>query len=322
MAFSCPAVSEKNVGNHDACKTCPNYKVCMGARQEAAELKQIKERFENVKHIILVLSGKGGVGKSTIAAQLAYSLASQDFKVGVLDVDITGPSIPKMFGLEDERIHETFLGWSPVFNSDNIAVMSIAFLLSHPENAVIWRGPKKNGLIKQFVRDVYWDELDYLIVDTPPGTSDEHLSIASFLEEKIDGAILVTTPQEVSLLDVRREVTFCKKANVNIIGVVENMSSFICSCGHESVIFKPTTGGAEKMCQEMNLKLLGKLPLDISLRESCDLGISFFNEVNESKAIRALREITETIKKEIENKKEKKEDKKEEKKEEEDFDEF
>ena len=140
---------------------------------------------------------------------------------------------------------------------DNLAVMSIGFLLPDPDAAVIWRGPKKNGMIKQFLKDVYWDHLDYLLVDTPPGTSDEHLSITSYLNETgVDGAIIVTTPQEVALLDVRKEITFCRRVGVKILGVVENMAGFICpNCKGESQIFAPTTGGAEAMAKEMILQI-------------------------------------------------------------------
>ncbi len=153
----------------------------------------------SVKHKILVLSGKGGVGKSTFSAQLSFALAaSRDVEVGLMDIDICGPSIPRMLGLMGEEIHRTAEGWQPVYVEDNLGVMSVGFMLESEDAAVIWRGPKKNGLIKQFLRDVQWGELDYLVVDTPPGTSDEHLSVTQYLKSTgIDGAVIVTTPQEV-----------------------------------------------------------------------------------------------------------------------------
>jgi len=153
--------------------------------------------MSSVKHKILVLSGKGGVGKSTFTAHLAHGLAADDSKqIAVLDVDICGPSIPKVMGLEGEQVHQSGSGWSPVYVEDNLGVMSVGFLLSSPSDAVIWRGPKKNGLIKQFLRDVDWGEVDFLVVDTPPGTSDEHLSIVQYLSNTyVDGAIIITTPQ-------------------------------------------------------------------------------------------------------------------------------
>lgn len=178
-----------------------------------------------------------------------------------------------------EQVHQSGSGWSPVFVEDNLGVMSVGFLLSSPTDAVIWRGPKKNGLIKQFLRDVDWGELECLFVDTPPGTSDEHLSIVQYLSASgIDGAVIVTTPQEVSLLDVRKEINFCRKVGLPIIGVIENMSGFVCpSCRHESQIFPPTTGGATKLCSDMNLTLLGQLPLDPRIGQSCDEGRSFLD---------------------------------------------
>lgn len=189
-----------------------------------ADLVAIEERMRTVKHKILVLSGKGGVGKSTFAAQLSFALASVDKQVGLLDIDICGPSIPKMVGLEGPEIHQSNLGWSPVYVEDNLGVMSIGFMLPDPDEAVIWRGPRKNGLIKQFVKDVDWGDLDYLVVDAPPGTSDKHISIMQYLKAtNVDGAIIVTTPQEVSLIDVRKEINFCKKVGIKVLGVVENM---------------------------------------------------------------------------------------------------
>uniref|UniRef100_A0A8C9G9H2 NUBP iron-sulfur cluster assembly factor 1, cytosolic n=1 Tax=Pavo cristatus TaxID=9049 RepID=A0A8C9G9H2_PAVCR len=217
----------------------------------------------------------------------------QRTRVALLDIDICGPSIPKMMGLEGEQVHQSGSGWSPVFVEENLGVMSVGFLLSSPDDAVIWRGPKKNGLIKQFLRDVDWGEVDYLIVDTPPGTSDEHLSIVQYLSAShIDGAVIVTTPQEVSLQDVRKEINFCHKVKLPIIGVVENMSGFICpNCKKESQIFPPTTGGAEKMCQNLNVSLLGKVPLDPQIGRSCDKGQSFLSEVPESPATSSYRNI-------------------------------
>ena len=160
--------------------------------------------------------------------------------VGVLDIDLTGPSMPQMMGVEQETIHSSGTGWSPVFVLDNLSIMSIQFMLPNRDDAIIWRGPKKNGLIKKFLKDVDWGDLDFLLCDTPPGTSDEHLTIISLLKDSnIDGAIVVTTPQEVALLDVRREIQFCQKAGIKLLGLVENMSGFVCPhCTMESQIFQ------------------------------------------------------------------------------------
>lgn len=215
-----------------------------------------------------------------------------------MDVDICGPSIPLMLGLQDAKLHATSSGWSPLYVLDNLCVMSIGFLLPSSSDAVIWRGPKKNGLIKQFLKDVDWGpHLDYLVIDTPPGTSDEHLSIVQYLKESgIDGAIVITTPQEVALQDVRKEIDFCRKTNIPILGVVENMSGFVCpSCHGESDIFMPSTGGAEGLCKEMGLELLGKIPLDPRIGKCCDFGTSYLDEYPESKATQAYLDIVENI---------------------------
>lgn len=158
----------------------------------------------------MILSGKGGVGKSTVTTNLAYALAADETRqVAILDIDICGPSQARMLGCENESVHESAQGWTPIYVKDNLSVMSIAFLLQNRNEAVIWRGPRKNALIKQFLKDVDWGSLDYLLIDTPPGTSDEHISIVQLLLQSgcLDGAIIVTTPQEVSLLDVRKEVS-------------------------------------------------------------------------------------------------------------------
>ena len=188
----------------------------------------------------------------------------ENIQVGLLDLDICGPSVPRMLGLEKQEVHQSNEGWSPVYFTDNLAVMSIGFMLSNKDDPIIWRGPRKNGLIKQFLTDVLWEDLDYLIIDTPPGTSDEHISIIQYLKKaNLLGAIIVTTPQEVSLIDVRKEINFCKKTKTNVLGVIENMSGFVCpGCKCESQIFPPVTGGAEKMCKDMNVPLIAQVPLE------------------------------------------------------------
>jgi Mrp family chromosome partitioning ATPase len=248
----CPGLESENAGKVDSCAGCPNQKECASgeASKEDPAVAEIAEKFKNIKHKILVLSGKGGVGKSTFASQLAHTLAlDENLNIGLLDIDICGPSIPRMMGIEDQEIHQSNEGWSPVYVEDNLAVMSVGFLLPNKNDAVIWRGPRKNGLIKQFLTDVVWDSLDYLIIDTPPGTSDEHISIIKYLKgTNIDGAVVITTPQEVALLDVRKELSFCVKTETKIIGVVENMSGFVCpQCKFECQIFPPVSGGARAM---------------------------------------------------------------------------
>ncbi|MDO9541428.1 MAG: Mrp/NBP35 family ATP-binding protein, partial [Kiritimatiellia bacterium] len=204
----------------------------------------MQERLEQIKHKIIVLSGKGGVGKSTVAVNVAVSLTLAGKRVGLLDVDIHGPSIPKMLDLEDTRISVRDEIMLPV-EKDGLKVMSIGFLLQNRDDAVIWRGPMKMGVIKQFLKDVDWGELDYLVIDSPPGTGDEPLSVCQ-LVKNADGAVIVTTPQDVATNDVRKSINFCRQLNLPVLGVVENMSGFVCpKCGELTAIFK--TGGGERM---------------------------------------------------------------------------
>lgn len=305
----CPGPKSDNAGKSQSCEGCPNKGLCSSgqAAQEDPTIELVKKKLANVKNIILVLSGKGGVGKSTVSSQLALTLAAvqdQKYQVGLLDIDICGPSIPKMLGLEGQEVHQSNDGWSPVYYEDNLAVMSIGFLLNNDKDAVIWRGPKKNGLIKQFLTDVCWDDLDYLIIDTPPGTSDEHISIVQYLSKaNVLGSVVVTTPQEISLLDVRKELSFCLKTNLKILGVIENMSGFTCPhCKCDTEIFSPETGGADKMCKEFNIPLLTKIPIDIELMRSCDKGKSFYSQYPDKTTSKCFLEVisklTEGIKEE------------------------
>ncbi|CBI40085.3 unnamed protein product, partial [Vitis vinifera] len=293
----CPGPQSESAGQSDACQGCPNQEACATApKGPDPDLVAIAERMATVKRKILVLSGKGGVGKSTFSAQLSFALAAMDFQVGLLDIDICGPSIPKMLGLEGQDIHQSNLGWSPVYVESNLGVMSIGFMLPNPDEAVIWRGPRKNGIIKQFLKDVYWGELDFLVVDAPPGTSDEHISIVQFLQGTgIDGAIIVTTPQQVSLIDVRKEVSFCKKVGVEVLGVVENMSGLCQPVTDFSEVFDSSSGGAAKMCKEMNVPFLGKVPLDPQLCKAAEEGRSCFADTKCGVSAPALQRIIEKL---------------------------
>ncbi|KAI9103195.1 essential iron-sulfur cluster binding protein localized in the cytoplasm [Phlyctochytrium arcticum] len=296
----CPGTESDQAGKADSCAGCPNQQACSTApKGPDPAVALIKDRLSGVKRKILVLSGKGGVGKSTFTTNLAFALSlDQSIQVGIMDIDITGPSLPKMTGLEGETIHQSNSGWSPVYVADNLGVMSIGFMLENPDDAVIWRGPKKNGIIKQFLKDVDWGQLDFLIVDTPPGTSDEHLSAVQYMKEAgIDGAIIVTTPQELSLQDVRKEINFCKKVKIPILGVVENMSGFVCpSCTNVSQIFAPNTGGAQRMALDTSVPYLGAIPLDPRIGQSCDLGESFLDMYPDSAATQAYLAIIEKFK--------------------------
>ncbi|KAL1914565.1 uncharacterized protein VTP21DRAFT_8190 [Calcarisporiella thermophila] len=220
--------------------------------------------LSSIKHIILVLSGKGGVGKSSVTAQLALSLNAMGKRVGVLDIDLTGPSMPRVLGLEGKQVHQASGGWIPVYADEEkrLCCMSIGFLLTNKDDSVVWRGPKKNAMIRQFLTDVCWGDLDYLLIDTPPGTSDEHIAIVENLREyNPDGAVLVTTPQGVALSDVRKELSFCRKVQLPVLGVIENMSGYICPhCEECTNIF--STGGGEAMAQEFGIQFLGRIPID------------------------------------------------------------
>ncbi|KAH8111031.1 P-loop containing nucleoside triphosphate hydrolase protein [Phellopilus nigrolimitatus] len=297
----CPGVESELAGKSDACAGCANQEICSSNKPKGPDpaLPLIRARMANVRRKILVLSGKGGVGKSTFCAQLAWAFAvDEDTQTGIMDVDICGPSIPTILGIASEQVHASSTGWSPVYVSDNLSAMSVGLMLPSSNSAVMWRGPKKNGLIAQFLKDVDWGALDYLLVDTPPGTSDEHLSVVQYLKESgIDGAVVLTTPQEVALQDVRREIDFCRKVGVRVLGVVENMSGFVCpNCKGESQIFKPSTGGAKRLAEDMGVEMLGAVPLDPRIGKSADYGVSFLDEYPDSPATTAYLDIIERIK--------------------------
>uniref|UniRef100_A0AAV1VNQ1 Cytosolic Fe-S cluster assembly factor NUBP1 homolog n=1 Tax=Peronospora matthiolae TaxID=2874970 RepID=A0AAV1VNQ1_9STRA len=326
---SCVGPQAAQAGKADGCAGCPNQTACASgaARVPDPAISDVKQRLANVKHKILVLSGKGGVGKSTVACQLAFALASKGFQVGLLDVDITGPSVPRMLGLVGHEVHQSAAGWSPVYVEDNLGVMSIGFMLPNADDAIIWRGPKKSGIIKQFLVDVQWGELDYLIIDTPPGTSDEHISIVQYMKEAdLDGAVVVTTPQEVALSDVRKELNFCHKTKIKVLGVVENMSGiqrrlddvqFVGKDGNDETeavkkllqekapellqysvqmdVFSASNGGGEAMAKMFNVPFFGRLPLDNKLTEACEEGVSFLEDYPHSVAAPVFGQIVQGI---------------------------
>ena len=261
---------------------------------EFSDRLDINAKMKDIKHKLLVMSGKGGVGKSTVATNLATALSLKGFKVGLMDVDLHGPSIPTMLNITDSRItQETDNGLCPIEVSENLKVMSVAFFLEHNDQPVIWRGPAKIGMIKQFLKDVDWGQLDYLIIDSPPGTGDEPLSIVQLLPQ-LDGGIVVTTPQKVAAADVRKSVNFCHKLKLPITGVIENMSGFKCPCCDEVThIFK--TGGGEEMAQQMEIPFLGRLPIDPEICQACDDGKPYVDHFKESETAKRFVEIVEKI---------------------------
>jgi len=237
---------------------------------EFADRQALSRRLCAIDHKILVLSGKGGVGKSTVASGLAVALASMGRRVGLLDVDIHGPSVPRLLGLEGSQVTGTEESIKPATTGQGVRVMSVGFLLTGPDDAVIWRGPLKYSLIKQFLKDVEWGSLDYLIVDSPPGTGDEPLAVAQLIDDA-DGSVIVTTPQMLAVSDVRRSISFSRKVNLPVLGVVENMSGFVCPhCGERSDVFG--AGGGETMAEDVGAPFLGSVPIDPAMVVAGDGG--------------------------------------------------
>ncbi|MGE4543489.1 MAG: P-loop NTPase [Pedobacter sp.] len=247
---------------------------CSSGQPSPCELQaRMKRRLGRIKRKILVMSGKGGVGKSSTAVNLALTLAQDGYAVGLLDIDLHGPSVPKMLGLGNQQLQNGADGLLPVEYLSNLKVISVGFLLGDEDEALIWRGPAKTALIQQFLRDVQWDELDFLIVDCPPGTGDEPMTAVQTLlgDDQNSGAVIVTTPQEVALLDVQKSVTFCRRLEMPVLGIIENMSGFACpKCGEVIDIFK--SGGGEQIAQRMKAPFLGKIPMDTAMVLAGDSG--------------------------------------------------
>jgi Mrp family chromosome partitioning ATPase len=281
------------------CEHCSSTQCSSKERQHNESDEQFRERQAlarkmcQIGYKLLVMSGKGGVGKSTVAANLATSLALSGKSVGLLDVDIHGPSIPKLMGLDRDRVvvHDSEI--VPIEIGENLRVMSIGFLLSSDADAVIWRGPMKYGVIRQFLKDVAWGPLDYLVIDAPPGTGDEPLSVAQLVGQPA-GAVLVTTPQDLSVADVRRSVSFCRKVELPVVGIIENMSGLVCPhCQGMIELFK--TGGGEALAQEMNVAFLGRVPIDPQIVQCGDQGSPYVHRCAESPAAQAIHRIVECI---------------------------
>jgi ATP-binding protein involved in chromosome partitioning len=261
-------------------------------KEKNEEERKVTETLAKIKNRLLVFSGKGGVGKSTVAANLALAFATHGLNVGLLDVDIHGPNSAKMLGVEDKRMDVSPKGIKAVNVNDNLKLVSMSFLLRDPNLPVIWRGPMKMKAIQQFLGDVDWGELDWLIIDSPPGTGDEPLSVAQLIPAT--GAIVVTTPQEVSLMDSRKAVAFARSLNLKILGIIENMSGMVCPhCGKEIDLFKE--GGGKKVALEMGVPFLGKIPIDPKIVISSDEGQPFIGAHPDSEASKAFMKIIENI---------------------------
>ncbi|MFW9794998.1 MAG: Mrp/NBP35 family ATP-binding protein [Candidatus Thorarchaeota archaeon] len=254
---------------------------------------EVKENMRYVEHKIVVLSGKGGVGKTTVATNMAMAFASRGLRSGVLDVDIYGPNVPKLLGLEGQRPHVEHNKLLPVEGPLGLSVMSMGFLLQNSDDAIAWRGPLVGKAIRQFLSDVKWGELDVIVVDLPPGTGDEILSILQSIPE-IDGVVIVSTPQEVAVLDARRAIRLVEKMGVPILGIIENMSEFVCPhCGESYNLFGE--GVTQKAAKEFGVKHLGALPLDPRIISFSDKGTPFVVEDPESKAAKAFSVVVDQL---------------------------
>ena len=336
----CVGPASEEAGKAEACAGCPNAAACASGagRVEDPTPELVRERLAGVKHVVLVLSGKGGVGKSTVSCQLAMALASRGHDVGLLDIDICGPSVPRMMGLRGRGVHQSSSGWSPVYvdaPNGELGVMSVGFMLPEDDNAIIWRGPRKNGLIKQFLTEVDWGDLDFLVVDTPPGTSDEHISIAQYLKlaRNVAGAVVVTTPQEVAMQDVRKELNFCVKTKIRVLGVLENMARLAVPLSKLSFVDRRTgkdqtaairklleqadpilkevfddvdasvdvfscedcTSSPKTMAEIFDVPYLGSLPLDPVLQQACDAGKSLVDEFQHASAFAPFNAVLDVL---------------------------
>jgi len=261
-------------------------------KQAAEEQEKFKERMSKIKHKIAVISGKGGVGKSTITVNLATAFALKGSRVGILDADIHGPSVPRLLGLEGSQVQSTAMGALPVDGPLKMKVMSIDFFMAE-QMPTIWRGPLKMRAIRQLLGEIVWGDLDFLFIDLPPGTGDEPLSIAQLLPD-LDGVVIVTMPSDLSSSIVKKAVTFAQRLKLPIIGVVENMSGFVCPhCNKKIEIF--SSGGGKKMAQDEGVPFLGSIPIDPKVSADSDKGAPFIISHKDSAAAKAFMEIVSKI---------------------------
>jgi ATP-binding protein involved in chromosome partitioning len=274
------------------CATCPS------AHQQGTQKGLPSIALISVRHVILVLSGKGGVGKSTVSVNLAFALANHGMNVGLLDLDFHGPTIPKMLGIETQHPALLTHAIEPVHVTGNLAVMSMAFLLPDTSTPVIWRGPMKMGAIRQFLTDVNWGTLDYLVVDLPPGTGDEALTIAQ-LAPNVKGAVIVTTPQDVAVMDAIKAAKFIEKLDIPVLGVIENMSGMICPHCHQEIdLF--SKGGGKKAAEDLGVPYLGGIPLDPEMVKAGDEGRPYILQHTDSPTWKAVNAVMENLIQQVE----------------------
>ena len=269
------------------CAACASKGGCASQKEDP-----VKPTLARIKHVFVVLSGKGGVGKSTVSANLALALRLRGQRVGLLDVDVHGPSIPKILGLQGQRAMGDGEKLLPAETPEGLKVMSTALILEKPDEPIVWRGPLKAGVIKQFIGEVRWEDLDYLVIDCPPGTGDEPLSVCQLIPQA--EAVLVTTPQQVATLDVSKSISFCNQLGMHIAGIIENMSGFTCPhCGTFTPIFR--TGGGEALAKQYGLPFLGKLPIATEIGESGDAGKPFVAAYPDSPAAKAFMAVADNL---------------------------
>ena len=277
-------------------------KMVSDGKQEAMDerMVSIRNNMAKIKHKIVVISGKGGVGKTTVAVNLAMSLASVGLRVGILDVDITGPNVNKMLGISPEvrpRVDPDAKKFYPVDGPLNTKVVSMAFLLQDSDTPVIWRGPMKMGAVRQFLGDAHWGDLDYLICDLPPGTSDETLDILQLIPD--ENVVVVSTPQEVAIMDARKTISMAKTMERHVLGRIENMSGFKCPHCNEYIDLYPP-GGAEKASKDFNVQFLGKIPFEVEVGQQGDQGLPFVLKYPDRESSKAFKAVVAKIREEIE----------------------
>ena len=269
--------------------------VCAAGKQNKTQKDRdvlVKRSLQKIKNKFIVLSGKGGVGKTSVSVNLAIALAAKGYNVGIMDVDLHGPDVPRMLGLKGMLELNENRKLSPIAYSENLKAVSIESLSARKDDAIIWRGPLKNAAIQQFISEVEWGELDYLIIDSPPGTGDEPLTVAQTIDDA--KAIIVTTPQEVSLADVRKSISFCNVVNMEIFGLIENMSGFNCPhCSETIDLFG--SGGGEKTARTAGIKFLGRIPFDLDVVACGDSGTSFQNKNKNSPVTKAFAHIADLL---------------------------
>ncbi len=283
-------MEKKGCEESKPCETCKLASACSSDEKKEHDKNRMREKLFHIRHKIMVMSGKGGVGKSTVSTNLAVSLARSGYEVGILDADLHGPDVPRMLGIESQHLKGRHGSVDPVEVFTGLKAVSMALFAGDPDKAIVWRGPAKHTAIKQFLGEVNWGNLDFLLIDLPPGTGDEPLSVAKLIKD-VDGAIIVTTPQDVALLDSRKAVSFSKLIDVPVLGIIENMSGMVCPHCHESIdLFK--VGGGEKAAAELEVPFLGRIPIDPRVVSKCDAGEPFVTDSVDSETKQAFAGIT------------------------------